>query len=90
MAEHNLKEFVSRVGGLSYNLTCLPQGPGTIQFLKRRKTAASFSVYRANHMLHPALVPDGGISKSGSDEGGENGLNDDNTSVPSCALTFKK
>jgi len=33
-----VKKFVSRVGGVSHNLSCLPQGPGGVQVLEEYRS----------------------------------------------------
>ena len=53
---------MSRVGGVGYNLPCLPQGPGGIQVLEGWQIAANHLLSRANDTLQSALVLGGGSS----------------------------
>ncbi|MEQ2246973.1 hypothetical protein ILYODFUR_004520 [Ilyodon furcidens] len=68
----SLKLFVSRVGGVSCNPSCLPPNPGVMQFLKRRNIATNHPLCRANDTLQPALVLDGGSSVPDGDGGERN------------------
>ncbi len=70
----SLKQFGSRVGGVSHSLICMPQGPGGIQ--ERWQIAISHLLCRANAMLQPALVLGSGSNIPDGDGEGEDGLND--------------
>jgi len=72
---------MSRVGGVDYNLTCSPQGPGGLQVLERWQIAANHHFSRANDTLQSALVFGSGSSIPDGDGGGEAGLNDGGVEV---------
>src|SRR4029434_2086040 len=70
------KEFVYRVGGISHNLPCMPQGPGCIQILERWQIAANHLLRRTDDMLQSAFVIGSGSSVPDGDGGGEDGFDD--------------
>ena len=72
---------MSGVGGISHNLSCVPQGPGGVQVLERRQIAANHLLCRPNDTLQSALVLGGGSSVPDGDGGGEDGLDDGGVEV---------
>lgn len=62
-------------------ITYLPLGPGGVQFLKRRKPAATHHLCRVNDMLQHALVPGGGSSVTNCGGRGEDELSDGRVDV---------
>ena len=75
------KEFVSRMGGVRYNLTCTPQGPRGVQVLHGWQVAADHPLSRANDSPQSVPVSGSGSSTPGGDGGGEDGLDDGSVEV---------